>query len=130
MKIVSANMLFCLLTLGLSGCSWISSVNRLKVFFSWGTRHYATMFRYKKTSPYHIWCLICLMRVASFALIQYASLHYYIMTLPVVESLKSTFRMNLWHFFLQNRTPKIEEDAGLSWHMFICLSGVPHQFDP
>ena len=47
-EIVSANMFFCLLTLGLSRYSWISSVNSFKVFFSWNMCPYATMFRYGK----------------------------------------------------------------------------------
>ena len=51
------------------------------------------------------------MRVAPFALLQYTSLHNYILTLPVAESLESTFHTNMWHFFLQNGAPKIEEDA-------------------
>ena len=52
------------------------------------------------------------MRVAPFALLQYVSLHNYILTSPGAESLKSTFHTNLWHSLLQNETPKIEEDAG------------------
>ena len=51
------------------------------------------------------------MPVAPFALLQYISLHNYILTLPIAELLKSTFHTNLWHSFLQNGTPKIDEDA-------------------
>ena len=52
------------------------------------------------------------MRVVPFALLQYTSSHNCILTLPVAESLKSTFHTNLWNSFLQNGTPKIDEDAG------------------